>query len=140
MNQVKNVILVSLGLTLLVSVGIGYALSDVLGFLQGTILVFILQLVGFYFYNSKNSQVKAQIEEQYNIVVSELLEKSYVNVICPCGNVNEKTLFFELEDTNFTCEKCSSRYRVEMVLNPVLLTEPANLENAFNVIKKKELP
>lgn len=118
--------------------GIGYALSGIFGFLQGSILAFIIQIIAFYFYNNNKISATKKIEEEHLSLIESIYENSLVDIVCPCGVENDKVPYFDLVDRVFVCDKCSSKYRVEGIFSSVLLTEPVNLENAFNKIKNKE--
>jgi hypothetical protein len=139
MRSAIQTIIISLIITIAISFGFGFALSSFLGFFQGTVLSFLIQIILFYVYSSIKQNNTTKIEEEHFNIIREIAERSLVNVECPCGVKNEQIPYFDIADTSFTCEKCSSKYRVEVVFNPVLLTEPLNLENAFTKIKEKEL-
>ena len=51
MKSAISTVLVSLLITVIISIGFGFALSNFLGFLQGTTLVFLLQIILFYVYS-----------------------------------------------------------------------------------------
>ena len=139
MNSAIKTILLSLLITIVISTGFGFVFSNTLGFLQGTILAFLTQIILFYVYSLTRQNNISRVEEEHFNILNEIAQRSLVEVACPCGVKGEPIAFFDLEDTSFTCEKCASKYRVEVVFNPVLLTEPLNLENAFTKIKEKEL-
>jgi len=139
MNTAIRTIIISLIITIIISAGFGFVFSNILGFLQGTILAFLVQIILFYVYSLVKQNNISKVEEEHFSIISEIAQRSLVDVVCPCGVKGEPIAYFDLEDASFTCEKCSSRYRVEVVFNPVLLTEPLNLENAFTKIKEKEL-
>lgn len=132
-------VIISLVITVLISIGFGFALSNFLGFLQGSVLAFLIQIISFYVYSLVKQNNIAKVEEDHYNIINEIAERSLVNVECPCGVKSEQIPYFDISDATFTCEKCSSKYRVEVVFNSVLLTEPLNLENAFTKIKEKEL-
>lgn len=132
-------IFLSLLITIAFSLLVGFGLSSFLGFAQGAVLAFVIQVIGFYIYNNSKITDVAKIREEQDLIVNEIIVKSVLPVTCPCGHINGNSPFFEIQETVFACEKCNSKFRLEIVVNPVLLTEPANLENAFNVIKNKEL-
>jgi uncharacterized membrane protein len=139
MNTAIRTIIISLIITVIISTGFGFVLSTTLGFWQGTILAFLAQIILFYVYSLAKQNNISKIEEEHFNIISEIAQRSLIDVVCPCGVKGDQIPFFDLEDASFTCEKCSSKYRVEVVFNPVLLTEPLNLENAFTKIKEKEL-
>ena len=139
MRSATQTVFISLFITILVSLGFGYALSNFLGFIQGSVLAFLIQIVLFYVYSLHKDDKLFKLEAQHIDIIEEIAERSMVEVECPCGVKADPMPYFEITDTTFTCDKCSSKYRVEVVFNSVLLTEPLNLENAFTKIKQKEL-
>lgn len=139
MNSAILTIVTSLLITFIISLGFGYALSNFFGLLQGTVLAFLAQLILFYVYSLTKQNNINRVEEEHFNIIKEIADRSLVNVECPCGVKSDQVPYFDIADATFTCEKCSSKFRVEVVFNPVLLTEPLNLENAFTKIKEKEL-
>ncbi|MGA1049793.1 MAG: hypothetical protein ACO3UU_17445 [Minisyncoccia bacterium] len=139
MNTAIKTIIISIIITIIISTGFGFALAKNLGFWQGTVLAFLTQIILFYVYSLVRQNKTEKLEEEHFAIISEIEQRSLIDVVCPCGVRGDQIAYFDLEDATFTCEKCSSKFRVEVVFNPVLLTEPLNLENAFNKIKEKEL-
>lgn len=139
MKSAISTVLVSLLITAIISIGFGFALSNFFGFLQGSVLAFLLQIITFYVYSLIKQNNINRVEEEHLGIIEEIAERSLVTVECPCGVKSDPVPYFDIADASFTCEKCSSKYRVEVVFNSVLLTEPLNLENAFTKIKEKEL-
>lgn len=126
-------LLISLGITLLISTGLGFVLKDLIGFWQGFVGAFIAQFLGFYFLSFKG---KDEVE-QATSSIEELIELQTMPINCPCGkNVITAPIFFNTNN-QFTCEKCSSVFRVEPSFDVVLLTEPVNIENIFNKLKEQ---
>lgn len=139
MKSAIQTVIISLIITLFISLGLGFALSNFFGFLQGTVLAFLGQIILFYVYSLTRQNNIRRVEEEHLAIIDEIAERSLVSVECPCGVKSEQIPYFDIADHTFVCDKCSSKYRVEVVFNSVLLTEPLNLENAFTRIKEKEL-
>ena len=128
-------ILVSLTLTLLISVGIGFILHSLIGFWQGFTAAIIIHFLAFYFFNpEKKSRVVVESEQT---AFNDLLETQTVTVNCPCGQNPISAPVLLNSDNIFTCEKCLSKYRVNVSFESVLLTEPFNIANAFDALKGK---
>lgn len=127
----------SLTITFLVSAGFGFILKDILGFWEGFVGVLLLQ---FFIYNIYISFARKQpVVTEEDKIIDNIVELQTVPVSCPCGNnIFSAPVFFN-SDNSFTCEKCNSKFRVEISYESVLLTEPVNIENAFKVLKEKEL-
>jgi hypothetical protein len=126
---------ISLLLTILISVGIGFVLQSFIGFWQGVTAAIIIHFLIFYFFNpDKKSQVFIESEQT---AFDHLLQTQTVNINCPCGQSPINVPILLNADNIFICEKCSSKYRVNTTFESVLLTEPLNIENAFNALKNK---
>lgn len=129
-----KVVTLSILITCCISLGVGYALSSFIPFLHGVVAAFVLQFVAFYFIKEK---APAVAEEDNTL--EEIISLQTVNVTCPCNNNTFPATVFCGIDNIFVCDKCKSRFRVELSHDSILLTEPVNLENAFNALKGKEL-
>jgi transposase-like protein len=130
-----KLVLVSLGIVLAISAGIGFVFANLIGFWQGFIAAVIIQFVATYgiatFKTSQKEEV--QVDE-----AQQLINLQTVEVACPCTNVvTQSPIFFGLNN-EFVCNKCNSKFRVELSYESVLVTEPLNLENAYNFLKSKE--
>ena len=123
----------SLGITLLVSLGIGFVLADIIGFWQGVVGSIIAQFLGFYMYSLKNTDSnKPDLSE-------EIINLQTIPISCPCGKHTFSAPVFYNTDNSFLCEKCGSRFKVELNHETILLTEPLNIANVFTQLKEKEL-
>lgn len=131
--MLKSVV-VSLTVTLLISCGIGFVFAGFIGFWQGFVASIIVQFLGFYLLSlrSKDKDSKVDIEE-------ELINLQTIPISCPCGKNTFTAPVFLNTENNFLCEKCGSRFKVELNYDTVLLTEPLNITNIFNQLKEKEL-
>ena len=128
-------ILISLGITIIVSFSMGFVFKSLIGFWEGVVGAFIIQFLAFYVIAI---QKKEDIEPTVDIA-SEIIDLQTVPVACPCGkHVITAPVFFNA-DNSFTCEKCGSKFKVEVSYDTVLLTEPLNIENVFNQLKDREL-
>lgn len=137
MNQYIRAILISLAITLVISLGLGFALASFIGFAQGTVLVFILQIVGFYLYSNRiQNKINAVVVERDSII-EDLYSTNLVHASCPCGEPLGEVLYSEIQATIFICDKCSCKFRVEPIFSSVLVSEPINLENAYNQLRDK---
>jgi uncharacterized Zn-finger protein len=125
----------SLGITLLVSFGIGFVLADLIGFWQGVVGSIIAQFLGFYLLSLKSKNITSTEPD----LSEEIINLQTIPISCPCGkNTFTAPVFYNTEN-EFLCEKCGSRFKVELNYDTVLLTEPLNIANVFNQLKEKEL-
>lgn len=134
--MIKKICL-SLVLTILISAGIGFVFQNIIGFWQGATAAIIIHFLIFYLFNpGQKSQVLIESEKA---AFDELILTQTASVNCPCGQNTINVPILLNIDNIFTCEKCLSKFRVNVSFDTVLLTEPFNIANAFNVLKSKEL-
>jgi len=129
-------ICLSVLLVLLISAGIGFSLQNFIGFWQGTVAAFIVQFLFFYFHNPNKKEEQLIMGEQ--LAYNDLLQTQTSTVNCPCGQRSMTVPILLNEENIFTCDKCLSKFRVDVTLESVVLTEPFNLVNVFTSLKEKE--
>ena len=131
--MIKRIAL-SLLLTVFISSGVGFVLHSFIGFWQGFTASIIIHFLAFYFLNpEKKSRV---IVESEQVAFNDLLQTQSVTVNCPCGqNPISAPILLNTENI-FVCEKCLSKYRVDVSFESILLTEPFNIANAYDALKK----
>jgi len=129
-------ICLSVLLVVLISTGIGFSLQNFIGFWQGTVATSIVQFLFFYFYNPNKKEEQLIKGEQ--LAYNELLQTQTSTVNCPCGQKSMTVPILLNEENIFTCDKCLSKFRVDVTLESVVLTEPFNLVNVFTSLKEKE--
>lgn len=128
-------ITISLCILLVISLGVGFIFQSLIGFWQGVTASIILHFLVFYFFNIKNDiPLSEDVEQQ---AFNNLLQTQTVNVNCPCGQSPITVPILLNSDNIFTCEKCVSKFRVNVAFESVLLTEPLNIANAFEALKIK---
>ena len=125
----------SLGITILISLGLGFVLKDIIGFWEGFVVGIIAQFLGFYLLSLRN---KNNIVEEPDLS-DEIINLQTIPITCPCGKHTFTAPVFYNTENMFTCEKCGSKFKVELNYDTVLLTEPLNIENVFNQLKEREL-
>lgn len=127
-------IIISFLLTILISAGVGFVLHNFISFWQGFTAALILHFLIFYLFNPEQKS-RAFVESE-QAALDELLTTQTVTVNCPCGQNPISTPILLNMDNTFTCEKCFSKYRVNVSFESVLLTEPFNIANAFDALKQ----
>lgn len=133
--MIKNICL-SLFLTILISSGIGFVFQNIIGFWQGVTAAIIIHFLIFYLFNpEKKSQEYIESEKT---AFNELLLTQTTPVSCPCGQSTISVPILLNSENIFTCEKCLSKFRVNVTLDSVLLTEPFNIANTFSGLKSRE--
>ena len=132
----RKSVYVPLIITLLISAGLGYAFSSLISFWQGFIGITVIQFIIFYI-TSERRIVKERKDEQNNLN-QDMINLQTVPITCPCGrDVFESPIFLNFENV-FKCNKCGSRFKVDLTYNSVLLTDAVNFENVFDQLKDKE--
>jgi hypothetical protein len=132
-----KVIGVSLGIVLAISTGVGFVFSNLIGFWQGFVAAILIQFIGTYGIASFKTAPNTQLNDDSN-ELQQLVDLQTVEVICPCTNVVSKSPIFFGINNEFLCNKCNSKFRVDLSYDSVLVTEPLNIENAYNFLKSKE--
>ena len=127
---------IPLFITILVGLGIGYMLSDFISLWKGVTGGIIIQFIIHYIINT----IKTKSHTVNNAdAIQDIIDAQTVPITCPCGKNTFFAPVFHNKDNNFQCEKCGSRFRAEVAIDTILLTEPVNLQNAFDHLKRKEL-
>jgi uncharacterized Zn-finger protein len=127
---------VPLFVTILVSLGIGYALSDFISMWKGAIAGLIVQFIIRYVVDTiKKKEPPSEIEE----IMQDVIDIQTTPITCPCGKNTFYAPIFLNKENMFQCDKCGSKFRAEINIDTILLTEPVNLQNAFDHLKRKEL-
>lgn len=130
-----KLITVSLGIVLAISAGVGFVLANFIGFWQGFIATIIVQFIASYgiaFFRTP------KVEQVENNEAQQLIDLQTVEIACPCTHVVSRSPIFFGINNEFVCTKCNSKFRVDLSYEPVLVTEPLNVENAYNFLKSKE--
>jgi hypothetical protein len=130
-----RLLIISLSITFLVSFGVGFVLKDIIGFWQGVVGAILVQFLGFYFLALRKNN---NIEEDTKLA-DEFINLQTIPISCPCGKNTFTSAVFYNTENSFLCEKCGSRFKVELNHDTVLLTEPLNIEKIFDQLKAKEL-
>jgi len=130
-----KLITVSLGIVFAISAGVGFVLANFIGFWQGFIATIIAQFIASYgiaFFRTP------KVEQADTNEVQQIIDLQTVEIACPCSHIVSKSPIFFGINNEFVCTKCSSKFRVDLSYEPVLVTEPLNIENAYNFLKSKE--
>ena len=130
-------ILLSLVLILIVSISIGFVLQHIIGFWQGFAAAIITHFLVIVFNISKIKQEHHNDDDVAQAAFNNLLQTQVIKTTCPCGQVTSEIPVLINSDNVVLCTKCNSKFRINITFDTVLLTEPLNLENAFDVLKKK---
>lgn len=130
-----KLLIFSLSITLLISTGIGFVLTDSVGFWKGFVGSIIAQFLLFYLLSYKSNN-KDSNEPNLS---EELISLQTIPISCPCGKHTFTAPVFYNTENEFLCEKCGSKFKVELTHDTVLLTEPLNIVNVFTQLKEKEL-
>jgi hypothetical protein len=124
----------SLLITATISCAVGFILNKYIGFWEGAVSATLIQFILFYLRpKPENEEVSiyiANLEERVSLMESSCA----MSVSCPCGSNTFMAAIFPALDNTFMCEKCNSRFRAEVSVDPVLITEPINLSHAYEVL------
>lgn len=127
-------IAISITITILMSLAIGFVFQELFnGFWRATVCGFILHFIVFYIFGTKTPPSN-EAEEALN----EIIGLQTCPISCPCGNNIFSATIFINNDNVFTCDKCQSKFKVEVSYDSVLVTEPVSIGNVFNSLKSKQ--
>jgi hypothetical protein len=127
-------IILSICITLCVSLAIGFVFQDIFNsFWRGTVCSVIIHFIIFYIIGSRT-----QPKDNTQNTLDEIINLQTCPVSCPCGkNIFDTVLFINAENI-FTCDKCQSKFKVEVAYDSILLTEPVSLNNVFTSLKENK--
>ena len=118
-----------------ISAGVAWGLSAWLPFLATFGIIFVAIFVGMFIYNS-NRERRMEVDQAAIYAKAELLDhRNTVVIECPCKNNSFEMQVFPNEVNEYTCETCKNKFYINMVIEPILKTEPINLDNAYNVFQ-----
>jgi Ca2+/Na+ antiporter len=132
-------LILSLCIVCIISIGGGFVLSDLIGFWKGVVGITLIQFILGYILTTFKSKSRNSREAEFIDNIDHLINLQTVDIICPCGTAVSKSPVFFNQDNEFLCKKCNSKFKVELSYDSILVTEPLNIENAFNFLKQKEL-
>ena len=126
LNNVLKKILYSFGLTILVSVLGGlFCMNFGFNFWITSSFLFLLQVVGFYFYGEYVKRNNARIEAQLELEAIAELRRITADVVCPCDKKVQTTIPLDMStDNSYICAQCSKKVGVIVDIKTVLKTEP----------------
>ena len=134
MNNAMSEFLKSIGVTAGISILIGiafWALNGLAGFIAGTILGFVVQVIISFLWKSylihRSTVDIAEIDSDLQKTEMEQLSKQTVNVNCAyCRVVNKATIRMDSENT-FRCSACNQLNIVMITLSTARVTVPLDL-------------
>lgn len=129
-------IIISIFITLLVCTGIGVGLQNVFGFINAFVLALIVQIVGFYIFNSKSIETKLYREEQLINERLDILSKNNIEFECPCGKHIFSEIVYLNDSMTYKCPACDNNIKLNIVFTPVVSTTPLDFEKTLEAIKK----
>ena len=114
---------------------IAWVLSAWLPFLMTFVIAFLGIFAGFFLNNSrKERQIESDQLEIYG--KADLLDhRNTVVIECPCKNNSFEMQVYPNELNSYTCGVCNNKFNLDLRIEPVLQTEPVNLDNAYAVFK-----
>jgi len=87
----------------------------------------------------RNSQKERKIEaDQLEIYAkADLLDhRNTVLIECPCNNNSFSMQVYPNELNSYTCTVCNNKFNLDLRIEPVLQTEPMNLDSAYSIFKE----
>lgn len=129
-------LIISLFVVSAIAISAAWMLSAFLPFWQTAGACALLIFTGAFLWHS-------QRERRFEVALAERVakeaifdERNVVGVVCPC---NQNTIPMELyvnEPAEYVCDVCKNKFFVNVKIDPILQTEPINLDNAFQVFQQ----
>jgi hypothetical protein len=126
LNDILKKLLYSFGITALVSVlGRLFCMNFGFNFWITSSFLFLLQIVGFYFYGEHVKRKNAFIQAKLELDAITELRKISVDVVCPCDKKAQTTIPLDMNtDNSYICSQCAKKVGVILDVKTVLKTEP----------------
>lgn len=141
-DKVKKIIV-----SVIIVCGISYGISDYFEFYKTSSMLLAGITAFWYWYFDRevvgNSEVlrledmlvesDARINEQEMVLENyeEIFDNQVSEIECGCGKKSFKGLFVPKADNLIKCEECGSNYNIQVILNPILISEPMDNEAAI---------
>ena len=132
-------IISSIGITLAISTGFAFGVKNIFDFWPAFVLITTLQVFGFFVWNTYqlHQNTKQQLIDQKEI--EELENLQYATVECPCGNYNSIEQIFISGDNIFDCPSCKSRFKVDVDLVPMLVTDIISAASIYERLQQEAI-
>jgi hypothetical protein len=63
-------------------------------------------------------------------------ERNEVTITCPCQQNTFKMHVYPNSDNEYTCDVCKNSFYIKCVLDPIMQTQPMNLENTYKIFQQ----
>lgn len=125
---------IGLGLTILFSIlGSLFFLNFSFNFWITFAFLFLLQIVGFYFYGESVKRKNAYIATQLELAAIAELNKISADVVCPCDNKVQTRIPIQMDtDNSYICAQCNKKVGVILDVKTVLKTDPIEVDPLTN--------
>ena len=129
----------SLLITIIVALLFGFAFRNILGFLEGTALAFVLQFIIAFIYSSLKINIVQNLTDEFEGELQQLLDLSETTIQCPCGNYTfTENIFLNIENT-YVCEKCNNEFRLNVAITPTLITQPVDTDQPITSLSDNDI-
>lgn len=131
MKQFTTLLFVSVVIIGLIAFALSILLASFIGFWSSFVSLYILLWGGVFFYKDWDIRRTRHAELVYQAKKDYIDERNLAQIECPCGKtVISKELFVNDlgGDNEYSCTACHSTYKVEITADPVLITNPVNID------------
>lgn len=140
----------------IIAVSASFGLTDYLNFWKSLSIFLAIEATIYYFVffnenepvipdNSEFEKIVAElggmVEEQGEVIkeYEAIFDSQLVELPCVCGGNTFQGLFSPKFENIVECEKCESKYRVDITYDSVLISEPLDINNDDMIKKIKEV-
>lgn len=133
-------------LFLVIAASVSFGLSDLLNFWKSFAIFLAIEATVYYFmfinkeepviedtseFDKIVAELGGMVEEQGEVIkeYEAIFDSQLVELPCNCGGNTFEGLISPKFENIVECEKCESRYRVEVSYNSVLISEPLDIND-----------
>ena len=138
----------------LIAVSLSFGLSDLVDFWKSLAVFLAIETTIYYFVffneevpviqdNTEFDKIVAElggmVEEQGEVIMEyeAIFDSQLVELPCVCGGNTFQGLFSPKVENIVECEKCESKYRVNVSYDSVLISEPLDIDDSTMIDKIK---
>lgn len=130
-------IIKSLSVIIFVALLFAFGLRQFIGFLEVFAIAIALQILTSFIYKSLKISKAEELKQDFENAYDSLLALSNIDFMCPCGKKTFTEEIFVNNENIFKCNVCNNQVRVNLKVDPVLLTEIIDINQTFEDLQKK---
>ena len=116
--------------------GIAWLLKPVLPFWPTLTLLFVGIFAGAFVWNSQRER-RMEVAAAERLAKEQLFDQRNMAMItCPCNQNTFPMPVYVSEEASYVCDVCKNRFNVNVILDPILQTDPVNLDTSYQIFQQ----